>query len=71
MKLIEFKTSYADPFYLLALIELCAIIDALVFLSSLGHVRTNLRTTLLFSEWIDNQKDKRLLDPFKKLKRIK
>lgn len=68
MKLIEFKSSYSDPFYLLAMIEACAILDALVFLCSLGHVRSNLRTTLLFSEWIDAQKEKSLPKPLKKAK---
>lgn len=66
MKLLEFKRKNNDPFYLLALLELCAIIDALVFLCGLGCIRSNLRTTLLFSEWIDIQKEKSLPKPLKK-----
>ena len=66
MKLLEFKRKNTDPFYLLALLELCAIIDALVFLCSLGCIRSNLRTALLFSEWIDIQKEKSLPKPLKK-----
>lgn len=64
MKLLEFKRKGNDPFYLLALLELCAIIDALVFLCSLGCIRLNLRTTLLFSEWLDARSSK--VKPLKK-----
>lgn len=66
MKLLEFKRKNNDPFYLLAMIEVCAILDAVVFLCSLGYLRANLRTTLLFSEWIDIQKEKSLPKPLKK-----
>jgi hypothetical protein len=55
MKIIGLRKIKKDPFYLLALIELCAIIDALVFLVSFGNVVSNLRVYLLFSEWADSK----------------
>lgn len=58
MKLLEFKRKHGDPFHLLALIEFCAIMDALVFFLSFGHVRSNLRIVLLFSEWLDDQQER-------------
>jgi hypothetical protein len=67
MKLIEFRSRYSDPFYLLALLELCAIVDALMMLTSLGYVKTNFRASLLFSEWIHDQEEKhKTHNPFKK-----
>lgn len=58
MKLIEFRSGYSDPFYLLALLAVCAIVDALTVLTSLGYVRTNLRVSLLFSEWMHDHEEK-------------
>lgn len=58
MKLIELRLRYSDPFYLLALLEFCAIVDALIVLTSLGHVKTNLRVSLLFSGWMHDQEEK-------------
>lgn len=72
MKLIETRSrTLKDPFYVLALLEICAITDAIVFLFSLGYLKSNLRVSLLFSEWAEEQQEKRLVDVFGRLRRNK
>lgn len=55
MKMIQLCPYTKSKRWILALIELCAIVDALVFLFTWGYIKTNFRVKLLFSEWLSNE----------------